>query len=42
MEEAGPGYGPRRGSRAALSEGGKLPPGGQVLVIRIRRVAKER
>ncbi|MDP2946150.1 MAG: hypothetical protein Q8N61_01695 [bacterium] len=42
VEEAWPGYGPRRGSRAGLSEGGKVPSGGVALVIIIRRVAKEK
>ena len=40
VEEAWPEYGPRRWSGAGVCEGGKLPPGGVVLVIHIRRVAK--
>jgi len=41
VEEAWPEYGPRRAFRPGLCEGGKLPPGGKTLVIRIRRAAKE-
>ena len=41
VEEACPEYGPRRSFRSGLAEGGKLPPGGEVLIINIRRVAKE-
>lgn len=40
VEEAWPKYGPRRGFGPDLSEGGRLPLGGEVLVIRIRRVVK--
>ena len=41
VEEAYPEYGPRRGYKLGLDKGGKLPPGGEVLVIHIRRMAKE-
>ncbi|MDP2953325.1 MAG: hypothetical protein Q8O76_08440 [Chloroflexota bacterium] len=38
VEKACPEYGPRRGYFRSPPDGGKLPPGNEVLVIHIRRL----